>query len=291
VALAVLVDWPTLQVARERGEAMRLRSYRADLVFTANLVHGGRVLILLEHKSGPDGRLRLQVLRYAVHLLWQAERRGDATPAVLPVVLRHGPTEPCVAPGDPDPFVPFQPQLHMLVDDLNQHDEHALRGRGLPAAATLTLLALAAVQRLSGGEILLALDRWQDLLQSIEREHGPESGEDALDDFGWYLLMTTDITSEELQMAFQKNLAQPHASLRSTGQRLIEQGLSQGLSQGLVEGEARGQVKLLLRQLARRFGPLPAETEPQLRRASQVELDRIADRLLEAHSLAEVFAG
>ena len=150
--------------------------------------------------------------------------------------------------------------------------------------------ALANAQRFDGQEMLRALDRWQDLLQTIEREPGPDSGEDALDDFGWYLLMTTDIDPEDLQMAFQKHLSQPHPTLRSTGQRLIEQGVSQGLSQGLAEGESRGQVKLLLRQLAHRFGPLPPEVEPRLRTAPQPELDRIADRLLDARTLADVFA-
>ena len=65
----------------------------------------------------------------------------------------------------------------------------------------------------------------------------------------------------------------------------IERGLQQGLQQGRQEGEAT----VLRRLLTRRFGPLPTWAEERLTQASLQELERWADRLLEASQLDEVF--
>ena len=60
--------------------------------------------------------------------------------------------------------------------------------------------------------------------------------------------------------------------------------------QGRAEGKAEGRAETLLRQLQRRFAPLPPSIEPRLRSASLVELDRWADRILDATTLDAVFA-
>ena len=62
----------------------------------------------------------------------------------------------------------------------------------------------------------------------------------------------------------------------------------QYFGQGKAEGKAEGRAELLLRLLVRRFGPLPASAEVQVRSASAAELDAFVDRLLSANSLAEV---
>ena len=63
-----------------------------------------------------------------------------------------------------------------------------------------------------------------------------------------------------------------------------------GLTERLLnEGRQEGEQNLLLRQLTRRFGPLDAATEQRLQQASQEELERWADNILEARTLDEVF--
>lgn len=51
----------------------------------------------------------------------------------------------------------------------------------------------------------------------------------------------------------------------------------------------QGQTVLLIRQLTRRFGPLPEEVNQRLERASAEEVETWADRILEAASLEQVF--
>jgi flagellar biosynthesis/type III secretory pathway protein FliH len=77
---------------------------------------------------------------------------------------------------------------------------------------------------------------------------------------------------------------------RLAKQRGMEEGLQQGIQQGTERGERIGEAKVVERQLARRFGPLAAETRARLQAATLEQLDRWADRLLDAATLEEVFS-
>jgi hypothetical protein len=57
-----------------------------------------------------------------------------------------------------------------------------------------------------------------------------------------------------------------------------------------AEGRSEGQRKLVLQQLARRFGTLPPEIEERVAKAEMSELQDWAMRLLDARSLDQVFA-
>ncbi len=68
-----------------------------------------------------------------------------------------------------------------------------------------------------------------------------------------------------------------------------ESALREGVEQGRKEGRDEGRRELLLEQLERRFGPLPAETVERLRSlTSREELSRLAARVLDASSLEEL---
>ncbi|MCM8624891.1 DUF4351 domain-containing protein [Accumulibacter sp.] len=74
-------------------------------------------------------------------------------------------------------------------------------------------------------------------------------------------------------------------------ERLAKQrGMEEGLQQGTEQGERIGEAKVVERQLTRRFGPLDAETRARLQAATLEQLDRYADRLLDAATLDEVFS-
>ncbi len=59
--------------------------------------------------------------------------------------------------------------------------------------------------------------------------------------------------------------------------------------EGVQKGLQQGQVELLIRQLTHRFGPLPDEVRPRLERATPAEIATLADHILEADSLDQVF--
>lgn len=84
----------------------------------------------------------------------------------------------------------------------------------------------------------------------------------------------------------------------STAEKLMSQGRAEGkaegkaegLAEGLAAGLTRGRAETLLRLIARRFGTPPAEVVAQVRNATATNLDRWTDRILDAKTLADVFA-
>jgi len=71
----------------------------------------------------------------------------------------------------------------------------------------------------------------------------------------------------------------------------IERGMQKGMQQGLEKGIVKGEGTILRRQLTRRFGPLPQDILDRLAAADAAQLETWADRVIDATSLDEVFAG
>ncbi len=64
------------------------------------------------------------------------------------------------------------------------------------------------------------------------------------------------------------------------------------IAEQLIEkGEKKGLRGAVLRQLQRRFGPLPAPVRERVEQASQGDLERWLDQVLTASTLAEVLDG
>ena len=286
-------DWPTLRLVAARLQGRGLRFGLADFVFEVRLLHRNRLVrIVVEHRSFLDLGLHDTLLRYAVHLAHVTRRnRNEAPMPLVVIVLFHGPGEPFLQPRvladldavHRDLLGPLQPRLQALLDNLTASTEAQIRARPLSPLGTLTLLALRFLPHLDAAATVAALDRWGALLRAVDRdEHGPPIGEDAIEAFGWYLLHVNETPAEDVHMALERNLQRPEEKIMSTAERLK--------MQGRAEGKAEGRAETLLRQLQRRFAPLPPSIEPRLRSASLVELDRWADRILDATTLDAVFA-
>jgi predicted transposase YdaD len=71
----------------------------------------------------------------------------------------------------------------------------------------------------------------------------------------------------------------------------LEQGLERGIEQGLEQGRRREILAVLSRLITKRFGPLSADALAHLEKLSTTELEDMADRLLDANSIADLFPG
>jgi len=69
----------------------------------------------------------------------------------------------------------------------------------------------------------------------------------------------------------------------------IAEGVAKGMAKGIAKGKAEGKAEVLLRLLGRRFGPLAPGIEDRIRVAECDVLDDWADRVLDAHTVTEVF--
>ena len=296
--VATAVDWTSLAPADQRLPGLRLRPHFADLVFAANAAPSelGTVLLLVEHKSHVDPGLEWQLLRYAVLLHRAHQQQHGRRPAVLAAVLQHGAeASAATAAAATSPFAPYQPRLLYVVDDLRRDVDRALAGRSLTPLAELTLRALATLPSLAPADVPVFFERWQQLLVTVDRADGapeaPPLGSDATDALGFYALAVTDVDPATLAATFTRLLHRPEDTIMSTLERTYQKGRLEGHQQGHREGQARGKAESLLRLLQRRFGPLPADLTQRVTAADNDELDRWTDRVLDVHTLAELFTG
>ncbi|MBL9079075.1 MAG: Rpn family recombination-promoting nuclease/putative transposase [Planctomycetes bacterium] len=301
--LAATVDWTGLAPIRERFPGVRARPHLVDAAFVAPLRSGGRTLDLLlpvEHKSFGDPGLALQLLRYSVHLQRALQSEPGHPPPVLAVVLRHGPTPARPAPGTalPPGLRPFQPRQRIVTDDLTACSEDDLARRGLSPLAELTLLCLRHLPHAAPAGVPAAFERWQHLLRAVDATaappFAPPLGADAIDAIGWYALAATDVESLQLAETFARILHRDPRSIMSTLERTFQAGVRKGHEAGKAEGKAEGtnegHAHALLLQLAHRFGPLDAAVTARIRAGSRGELDRWTRRVLDAATIAGVFA-
>jgi hypothetical protein len=146
-------------------------------------------------------------------------------------------------------------------------------------------LCLRFLRDWSAEEALAGIERWGELLVAADRDDGPPAGREAVAKIGWYCLYVAQIPAEDLHVTFERILKRPEETIMSTAEKLRREGRTEGR----VEDAPR-RVELLLRQLAKRFGPLPTETVSRITAAAIPELDRWGERLLDAKTLGEVFA-
>jgi hypothetical protein len=107
-----------------------------------------------------------------------------------------------------------------------------------------------------------------------------------------YLLQVVDIEPDVLQDLVTQSLsAGKEEMLMTVAERLEKRGEAKGRVEGRVEGEARGRNAILSRLLTKRFGQdiFDIKLQERLRNATPEQLDRWAERILDAKTLEEVF--
>jgi predicted transposase YdaD len=296
-AVRRLVDWDTLRPLPGSFKDLEHGDRHTDLLFAVDIgFRPAFIYLLFEHKSRADRWTPFQVLRYLVRILDQFRRENpeaQALPPVIAMVVHHGPkgwrssvqlidlfdlddlTKPALAPLLPD--------LRVLVDDLPAIAPDTLAARPLTPIARLALLALQQIRRTT--DLAATLRRMRPAFDAAAAI--PDAAE-LLSAVLCYVARVRDLPVAEL-LAVLRDALGPRLedAMTSTYDRLLEMGRQEGR----LEGRAEGQARVLLTQLATRFGTLPAELAERVRTAEADLLDRWALRVLTAPSLGEVFAG
>jgi hypothetical protein len=140
-------------------------------------------------------------------------------------------------------------------------------------------------------EPIEVLRPWMQTMQAVlTAPHGVA----ALSAVARYIVEAGEARPEDLR-AFFAELG-PHAeetfvtTAEMIAERALEQGRLEGMVEGKREGRLEGEVGLLLRQLERRFGVLPASARERVIAATSSDLERWAERVLDATALDEVFS-
>jgi len=269
----------------------RLRKHHTDRLYRARTATGRTALIytLLEHKAKPDPRIGLQLLGYQTQILehWDRTegRHPDGSlrplPALVALVVYHG-ADPWTVPlslaeaVDADEAVrPYLPDVRYSLADLGRIPDAGLSAER-PLRVGLLILKHGHLGRIGRKK-----------LRQLARE-AMRLGQDDLLTFLYYMHghMVDDPRGALVRDILRELM--PEEEERMVTQ-VAEQWLAEGRAKGIAEGKAEGKADILLRLLARRFGPLPSEIEPRVRGADGSRLDVWSDRILDARDLTGVF--
>lgn len=277
--LAARLDFATLRLEPGSFVDEQLRERHVDLLYSVALGEATiRVYVLLEHQSSVDPWMPLRLLRYMLRI-WEAflKERPAARrlPAIVPVVLHHGETgwraattfEALIeAPAEPPELWEFVPRFRFALDDLAAEGEAAILAR---AGTAYVRLVLAALRSARGPVALTELLRgWAGLVREVA---GEPDGRRALSLLVCYLEVVRP--KEPIDLSADEE----------TTMRTIEE-MYEELQ------EKRVQRRMLLRQLRKRFGEVPAAIVEQVEDGELAALDLWCDRILDARSLDEIFA-
>lgn len=274
-----------------------LRETRSDRLYRVGLRGGdsGYIYCLLEHKSTPDPRVALQLLRYIVRIWDRFDRdaRGRGLlPAVIPLVVYHG-AEPWKAPSRFVDMVASSDtlKLHLLdfpfgVVDVGRIDDVEL-SRDSRLRAGLLVLKYAM--------IAMPDERWQGVIAGVFAELR-SMPQEFLEAVLRYMIRAYGYVDERgLAQALKRAMPEKEKQMLSIAAReWLDQGRREGRDEGRREGRdvgrREGEVRALLRVLERRFGSVPHECEEAIGKASIAQIELWLDRAIEARSMSEVLS-
>jgi flagellar biosynthesis/type III secretory pathway protein FliH len=72
-------------------------------------------------------------------------------------------------------------------------------------------------------------------------------------------------------------------------QKGLQVGMQKGFQKGLQEGVQKGELNLIRRLITKRFGRISPSVDKRLARMMPPELESLAERLLEANTLNDLF--
>ena len=290
-AVSDAIDWSTLRVEDGTLLAADLSERFADILYAVQLAgQGAWIYVLFEHQSTPD---RMMVARALVSVarVWDrllaSERGLHWLPPVIPVLLTHaegGWTSPrelseVLDLGDGafrEAMLTLVPRMSLaVIDDLTLLDDDVLDARPLPPFAKLVLAVLRDVRGARDVAATLAQihARWMTRL-----DEGDPRDERARSAVLGYIPRARP-NDDPAAVASAMLAMEPRANEVSmaTIQEMVDQG------------ERRGEQRILTTLLTRRFGALDASSLGLLAAADPALLERWAERVLTAATLAEVF--
>jgi hypothetical protein len=101
-----------------------------------------------------------------------------------------------------------------------------------------------------------------------------------------YLDLILISLSEKARRALQSMNSLGFEYQSDFARKYVAQGRAEGKAEGKAEGRAEGRAEILLKQLTSRFGPPEDDLQARLYRATDSQLDTVAEELLTAPTLA-----
>lgn len=296
------IDWDTpFEPVHASMVSKDAKQHHGDLVFKIKLIDGcaAFVWVLFEHQSRVDRWMALRLSGMIQHFLddWhQRNPRSRYLPAVLPVVLHHGPT-PWRAPTSLLELTDLSEQarvdlashllsLDFVLDDLRTVPDEAIDARPM---GPLPRLILGNMKHFRSPELLeFYRAHAADVRELLATEHGRLGLFIAIR----YTEHVNPYVDRETLIRHLTPLVGPglEDTMLTFEQLLRKEEYQKGEESGVKKGVKKGQREFLLHLLRQRFGSLPADVTERVDRAGLEDLERWGSRILTAASLDDVFA-
>ncbi|MEK7728845.1 MAG: Rpn family recombination-promoting nuclease/putative transposase [candidate division KSB1 bacterium] len=219
------------------------------------------VYILFEHKSFPDKKVLMQLLRY-MHLMW--EKDGDEKKPlriIVPFVFYHG-KDPWRLPRRFVQQFPatervkkFLLDYEYILFDTNAWDWEAESNQPLKQNVFLlsALLLMKAAFQQNVEIIRQVFQLWNQM--------GFVAETDRINFLMIYIVETHDIPAPELTKMLEESQIIGEETMPTLAQRWREEGKEQGMQQGMQLGHLLGKQEALIMLLVNRFQMTEAEKQ------------------------------
>ena len=225
--------------------------------------------LLFEHKSQPDGGVRLQLLRYMVRIWEKVWKKQKQLSPILPIVFYHGVEgwhyshEFADLLDVPASFKAYTPHFNHLLVDLSAYSDEEVRGE------IWLQVCLLMMKHIYDNDLGKRMPKILGLLHELAHE------ESVMEMLQTVLLYATEVssvvsqedvhqsmravTTPERSETMEKTLAQKwieqgrEEGIEQGREEGIEQGREEGIEQGREEGKVIAQRQTLSRLLAKRF--------------------------------------
>lgn len=283
------LDFDTLERVSGQYVTEDMRQREDDVVWRVKSGEDWLYLyLLIEFQSTDERFMALRMMVY-VGLLYQDLIRqkqlvpGGLLPPVLPIVLYNG--EPRwrapttlreLLPKVPAFLAPFQPQMSYLLIDEGAYSPMTLDALPRNLAAAIFKLE----QPLHPQEVKGIIKR------ILEATQGPEFAQVRRIIAIWIRAALNRNRRYPIPLPELDDLQELSIMLSQRIEEWAEAYMATGEEKGLLKGEAR----MLSRLLAHRFGELPVWVEQRLNEATETQLAAWSEVVLDAESLASIFA-
>jgi predicted transposase YdaD len=291
-AVSSLVRWGTLKLETIHFVDRTLRGRYTDLFFSAKMVDEPIYMhVVLEHQSSVDP---LMIFRMGSIMWrrWEQDVRDEpgrtTLPLIIPVLIHHSATGWTAATAFENlVVVPEQaraaagrhiPSFEMKLVDVSRDPAGGLVMQALTDLGRVVLWCLSVAG--DGTRFEAELDQ---LVAELNAIYATPREIDALVAVMRYLVAThREISAPKIAQLLETTARKGPKEINVD---VLEELKREGRLEGRLEGEARS----LMRQLAARFGRVPAEAKARILSAKEPTLARWSLRVLTAPTLDDVF--
>ena len=223
--ILVNLQLDTLQLQSDSFIDEKLQSHQTDILYETQLADESTtsIYLLFEHKSYPDSKVALQLLRYMVRICERQQESKQTLQPIIPIVIYHGERIWTVKtdfqslfPDLPDSMKPHVPQFDYLVRDFSYRSELELRGD------VWLLTILLVLRSILSPTIRAELPQLVKIMMTLAQQ---QHGLDFVYTILYYLTDATDkVSKQHLRQTLDQHTDQGEAIMATLAQQWIQEG-------------------------------------------------------------------